>query len=112
MAGNRNITIYSGDTYVHELRLKDSSNTAINISGRDFSGQIRLAPASDDAVANFSVNISNAQAGTVQFYLTPEETNSIAPGTYYYDFQQIDGVIVITLLTGKAFIQGDVTYVS
>ena len=41
MAANRNIDIYKGDTYVHELRLKDSSNVAINISTRTYTGQIR-----------------------------------------------------------------------
>lgn len=112
MAANRNITIYSGDTYVHELRLKNSSNTAIDISTRTFSGQIRIAPASTEPIANFSANISNGVGGIVQFSLSSSDTAAITPGTYYYDFQQVDGVIVTTLIAGKAVIQEDVTYVS
>lgn len=111
MAARRNITIYSGDTYVHELRLKTSSNTAIDISTRTYSGQIKLAPASSDAIVTFNTSITNGPGGLVQFTLTPEVTGSITPGTYYYDFQQLDGVIVTTLIAGKAVIQEDVTYV-
>lgn len=111
MAARRNITIYSGDTYVHELRLKNSANVAIDISTRTFSGQIRVAPASTEPVATFTTAITNGAGGLVQFTLSPETTNSITPGTYYYDFQQIDGVIVTTLIAGKAVIQEDVSNV-
>jgi len=109
MAGSRNITIYSGDTYVHELRLKDGSNAAINISQRTFSGQIRIAPSSTEIVANFAVNISNGAGGIVQFVLSSNVSGAIIPGTYHYDFQQTDGAVVTTLVAGKALIQGDVT---
>lgn len=112
MAASRNINIYSGDTYVHELRLKTSANTAIDISTRTFSGQIRIAPASTDPIANFSANISNGAGGIVQFSLSSSDTGGITPGTYYYDFQQVDGVIVTTLLAGKAIVQEDVTNAS
>lgn len=110
MAASRNITIYSGDTYIHELRLKDSSNVAINISSRTFSGQIRLAPASSTVVANFSANISNGAGGIVQMSLSPEVSGSIPAGTYYYDFQQVDGAIVTTLIAGKAVVYKDVSH--
>lgn len=112
MAASRNITIYSGDTYIHELRLKNSSNAAIDISTRIFSGQIRIAPASTDPVANFVTTITDGPGGIVLFSISSNNTALITPGTYYYDFQQIDGSIVTTLIAGKAVIQEDVTYAS
>lgn len=112
MAANRNISIYSGDTYVHEVRLQTSSNTAINISTRLFSGQLRVAPSSTEIIANFSANITDGANGIVLFSMTSAVTSNIVPGTYYYDFQQIDGVITTTLLAGRATVQEDVTYVS
>ena len=41
MAATRNIEIYKGDTYLHELRLKNNSNAVINITSRTYTGQIR-----------------------------------------------------------------------
>jgi hypothetical protein len=54
MAAERNITIYQGDTYLHELRLRNSANANINISSRTYSGQIRKTSSSSNSVAVFS----------------------------------------------------------
>lgn len=109
MPSERDISIYAGDTYVHELRIRDSSNVAINISTRIYSGQLKLSHASNTAIANFSTQILSGANGIVQFSLTPAVTSNITPGTYYFDFQQLDGSIVTTLVTGKAVVQGQVT---
>lgn len=109
MAGLRNITIYAGDTYLHELRIKDSSNVAINITQHNFTGQIKVGRLEANNVASFTTTISNGVGGVVQFLLTAGTTANIAPGTYYYDFQQINGTVVTTLLGGRVVVQGDVT---
>ena len=107
--GSRDISIYQGDTYVHELRIKDSASANVNITGRTYSGQIKVSKRSSSITANFTASITNAANGIVQFSLTPELTSNIEPGTYYYDFQQIDGVIKLTLVAGNAVVSGDVT---
>ena len=112
MAGSRDIILYAGDTYVHELRLRNSSNAVINISTHTYSGQIRLGRTATENISAFTVAITDGANGTVQFSLAANLTASIPPGTYYYDFQQINGAIVTTLLAGKAIVQGDVTRVS
>ena len=109
MAGLRNITIYAGDTYLHELRIKDSANAAINITSHTFTGQIKVGKLESEKVATFTANISNGAAGIVQFLLTANVTANITPGTYYYDIQQINGTVVTTLLGGKVVVQGDIT---
>lgn len=109
MPGERNISIYSGDTYVHELRIRDSANTAINISARTYTGQLKLSHTSNTAVASFSTAVTDGSNGVVQFSLLPNITGNIVPGTYYYDFQQVDGSVVTTLITGKAVVQGQIT---
>lgn len=111
MPGSKNINIYQGDTYVHELRIKDSSNVAINITSHTFSGQIRKSPASTDIEATFTTTITNGANGIVQFSLASATTSNIAVGTYYYDFQQTNGAVVTTLLTGKAFVEGQISRV-
>jgi hypothetical protein len=107
--GSRDISIYQGDTYVHELRIKDSNSANINITGRTYSGQIKVSKRSSTVTANFTATITNAANGVVQFSLTPAQTANIDPGTYYYDFQQLDGVIKLTLVAGSAVVSGEVT---
>lgn len=107
--GSRDIYIYQGDTYIHELRIKDSAGANVTITGRTYSGQIRASKRSSSVTANFTASITNGANGILQFSLTPEVTANIDPGTYYYDFQQIDGVIKLTLVAGNAIVSGDVT---
>jgi hypothetical protein len=112
MAANRNIDIYKGDTYVHELRLKDSSNVAINISTRTYTGQIRKKRNSDIVLLEFATSITNGANGIVSFSLTPVQTATLSAGIYVYDFQEINASVVTTLVTGNVTVTGDVTRVS
>jgi len=112
MAGTRDIVLYAGDTYVHELRLRNSSNTVINISTHTYSGQVKLGRTASENIAVFTAQITDGANGVVQFSLAANTTAAITPGTYYYDIQQINGTIVTTLLAGKAIVQGDVTRAS
>lgn len=112
MAATRNIDIYKGDTYVHELRLKNSSNVAINITDRAYTGQVRKKRNSDIVLAEFSTEITDASNGVVVLSLTPEQTANLAAGIYVYDFQEINTAVVTTLVTGNVTVTGDVTRVS
>lgn len=108
MPGERDISIYAGDTYTHEIRLKDANGSAINISGRIYTGALKISKTSQDTVATFSTNISNANGGVVTFTLIPSITSNISPGTYLYDFQEENVGVITTLLTGKAVVTGQV----
>ena len=108
MPGERDISIYAGDTYTHEIRLKDANGSAINISGRIYTGTLKISKTSQDTVATFSTNISNANGGVVTFTLIPSITSNISPGTYLYDFQEENVGVITTLLTGKAVVTGQV----
>jgi hypothetical protein len=112
MAANRNIDIYKGDTYVHELRLKDSSNVAINISTRTYTGQIRKKRNSEIVLLEFATSITNGANGIVSFSLTPVQTATLSAGIYVYDFQEINASVVTTLVTGNVTVTGDVTRAS
>lgn len=108
MPGERDISIYAGDTYTHEVRLKDSNNAAINITGRIYSGALKISKTSSDIIATFTTNISNANGGVVNFTLSSSTTSNISPGTYLYDFQEENVGVVTTLLAGKAVVTGQV----
>jgi hypothetical protein len=109
MAGSRDISIYQGDTYVHELRLKNNANAVINITSRTYSGQIRKKRNSDTIAATFSSEITNAANGVVVMSLTSANTANIAAGSYVYDFQETNGSVVTTLITGVVTVVGEVS---
>jgi hypothetical protein len=112
MAATRNITIYQGDTYAHELRIKDSANANVNITSRTYTGQIRKKRNSDTITATFTSTLTNAANGVVVMSLTSSNTANISAGSYVYDFQETNGETVTTLITGVCTVTGDVTRVS
>lgn len=109
MAATRNITIYQGDTYAHELRIKNSANANVNITSRTYTGQIRKKRNSDTIAATFTSEITDAANGIVVLTLSASNSANIAAGSYVYDFQEVNGATVTTLITGVATITGEVT---
>lgn len=109
MAGSRDIVIYKGDSYTHEVRIRNSSNVAIDITGRTYRVQMRKSKASSSVILSFSTSITNAANGVVQFSLSPEDTANISVGTYYYDFEETNNGYVTTLMGGKMVITGEVS---
>jgi hypothetical protein len=112
MAATRDISIYQGDTYAHELRIKDSANANVNITSRTYTGQIRKKRNSDTITATFTSTLTNAANGVVVMSLTSSNTANISAGSYVYDFQETNGETVTTLITGVCTVTGDVTRVS
>ena len=109
MAATRNITIYQGDTYAHELRIKNSANANVTITSRTYTGQIRKKRNSDTAAATFTSEITNGANGIVVMSLTAAPTANIAAGSYVYDFQETNGSTVTTLITGTVTVTGEVS---
>jgi len=109
MAATRNITIYQGDTYAHELRIRDSANANVNITSRTYTGQIRKKRNSETAAATFSSEITSAANGVVVMSLSSANTANIAAGVYVYDFQETNGNTVTTLITGVCTVTGEVS---
>jgi hypothetical protein len=109
MAATRDISIYQGDTYAHELRIKDSANANVNITSRTYTGQIRKKRNSDTISATFTSTLTNAANGIVVLSLSAASTANIASGTYVYDFQETNGATITTLITGSCTIVGEVS---
>ena len=109
MPAERNIDIYQGDTYVHELALKNNANAVINITSRSYSGQIRKKRSSEVISATFASEITDGANGVVVFSLLANTTANLRAGIYVYDFQEVNGSVVTTILTGNAVVTGEVT---
>jgi hypothetical protein len=109
MAATRNITIYQGDTYAHELRIRNSANANVTITSRTYTGQVRKKRNSDTVAATFTSEITNGANGIVVMSLTAAATANIAAGTYVYDFQETNGTVITTLITGTVTVTGEVS---
>lgn len=109
MAASRDISIYQGDFYTHEARIRNSANTAINISGRTYSAQIKKSKGSDTVVASFTTAITNAANGILTFSMSSSNTANIPSGVYYYDLEEVNGSVVTTLMGGKVTVIGDIS---
>jgi hypothetical protein len=105
----RDIAIYQGDTYEHELRLEDADGQPINLTGRTYASQIRKRPTYDTVAATFTVDDSDAANGVIRFLLAPADTLALDPGAYRYDIQQDFLGVVTTLLFGQADVTAEVT---
>lgn len=103
-----------GDSDAKGFIIQNSSGVAIDISGYTFKLTVdsRLNP--DDATTQqFTLDgvITDAPNGAVSFTPTSVDTD-LAPGTYYYDIQQIDtGAAKKTIIKGKVLIVQDITKV-
>ena len=109
MAAERNISIYKGDSYTHEVRIRNSANVNTNITGRTYTAQMRKSRSSDSVVLSFTVAVTSAANGLVTMSLSSGATSSIDPGTYFYDFEETNGGYVTTLMTGKVTLTGQVS---
>ncbi len=118
MAGRYDITIEQGATFSLPLSLKNSDNTAFNLTGYTGRGQIRKYHRSTTIVASFTVTISVTPTdGTLTVTMTAAETAALACGEtiiedkskYVYDIEIVAGAVVKRILDGYAYVSPEVT---
>lgn len=109
MAAEKDIEIYRGDTYVHEVRLKDGANANINITAMSFVASMKTSVHASSNTAVFDVEKTNNSNGIFTFTMTSANSANIRPGVYVYDLQQTNGSVVTTLLQGKVTVKADVS---
>lgn len=107
----RPIRFPRGDTYVHEVRLKDAAGDPIDITGRVYSAQIKRKPDDSTSIATFSCSITSESGGIVTMSLPKETTAALQPGNYVYDFVENNTItgIELTLMRGTLTVERDVT---
>lgn len=107
-----NICMNRGDTYGLVFTIKDSSGTAIDITGYSFLMTVDPSSEPTDADENLfqiSGTITDASAGQVTF--TPSSANTDqTPGVYRYDIQMTTtGSEIRTIVVGTFEIIQDIT---
>lgn len=109
MAARRDLEVYQGDTFTHEIRIVDANGDPINVTGRTFESQVRRRTSYDTIEATFSVDTSQAATGVVVFTIDAATCADLETGVHRYDVHQIVGGVVLTLVYGRVNIRGEVT---
>jgi hypothetical protein len=122
MATSYNINTIQGDNLQLSLRVKDSNNNAINLSGYDVRGVVKYAygyTGSEQVLVNLNPiivsgnNGSYYSSGIVSIDVNSYTTASIPVGTFVYDIERFPyGVPTgnsIKLIRGKFIVSPEVT---
>jgi hypothetical protein len=107
-----NLTRTRGDTYPHLITVKDSTGTAINVTGYQFKLTVDPSPDPEDASNNlFQIDgvVEDGPAGQVSFTPTALQADQ-TPETYYHDIQMTDLTPAIrTIAKGTYVFSQDIT---
>ena len=109
MAARRDLEVYQGDTFTHEIRIVDASGDPINVAGRTFESQVRRRSSYDTIEATFAVDMSQAATGVVVFTIDAATCADLETGVHRYDVHQIVSGVFLTLVYGRVNIRGEVT---
>jgi hypothetical protein len=104
--------ILQGADYAFSLTLKDSSNTAINLTGATVTSQIKSAPGGT-LLASFGVAIPSPATGVINFSLASSVTGGLATtwgASYYrYDVLMTKSGVKTRLLEGNVEVDPAIT---
>ena len=122
MATSYNINTIQGDNLQLSLRVKDSNNNSINLSGYDVRGVVKYAygyTGNEQVLVNLNPTIisgnngSYYSSGIVNINVDSYVTASIPVGTFVYDIERFPYGIPtgnsIKLIRGKFIVSPEVT---
>jgi len=113
MATFYNITGYQGDYIQLTLNLKDSSGTALNLSGYEVRGQVRASYGSTGVLLDLNPTITNVLSGTMVININSYISADIPISDHVYDIERYPSGILtgnsIKLMRGKFTILPEVT---
>lgn len=97
---NYPLTIIIGDTKTVSVTMKDASGTAINITGRTYSAQLRAQIDDTSPLASFTCSVVSGAAGTLSASLSSSTTSSLSAGDGVWSLRETNSGVVTTLLEG------------
>lgn len=108
-----NFIIEQGATFGHVLTWKDSSGTAINITG--YTARMKIKKNYDASTSLIDLTTENGRislggaAGTITLTISASDTDSLTQGVYVYDLEMVSGSTVTRLLQGSINVVRQVT---
>lgn len=114
-AGELNIVIDQGSTFVMTITLTTDGTTPIDITGYSARMQMRTshgaaATALDLSTGGGEITLSDPTAGEYTVTVDDATTAALTPGSYVYDFESVDtGGAVTRIIEGSAVVSPEVT---
>lgn len=103
--------IVRGDTesIVVTMYSDDAQTTAVNVTGRTYTSQLRTSQDSVTISATLTCTVTNGAGGEVTCVLPASQSQDLSPGQYYWDLQENASGTISTILSGIAYVSADVT---
>jgi hypothetical protein len=103
------IVITRGDTTTLSITITSDGTTAINITGRTYTAQVRGN--ADDAAAevDFTCTLTTPASGILTCVLSATQTATLEPGNHVWDLQENASGVISTILSGAFTVLADVT---
>lgn len=109
MATRQNLNLIQGDSKNYNLTFRDSSGTALDITGWTvyFTVKRTFSDADADAILSKTVTVhTDPTVGQTTIALTHADTETLARGTYFYSIQaKPDATNLYTILRGNYTIE-------
>lgn len=105
----QDLTITRGDTETIVVTLTTDGTTAIDVTGRTYTAQLRSTPDISVISASFTCTVTNGAAGEVTCVMASTVSAELSPGFFYWDLQENASGTISTVLAGTVTVLADVT---
>lgn len=95
---NQGAPLYIGDDFYHQFTFIDGAGDPIDKSGATYVAQVKRSK-TGNVVAEFDVTVSGDDNNIVELFMSHENTILLDPGTYTWDLQETDD-LVLTRVAG------------
>lgn len=106
---DQDLTITRGDTETLVVTITTDGSTAVDITGRTYSSQIRTQQDSTTIKASFTCTVTSGAAGQVTCVLSATSSATLSAGLYFWDLQENASGVISTILSGNVTVLADVT---
>lgn len=105
----QDLTITRGDTETVEVTITTDGTTAVNITGRTYTSQMRTTPDIAAISITGTCAVTNGAAGKMAVTFAAANTADLDPGFLYWDLQENASGVITTILSGTVTVLADVT---
>ena len=105
----QDLTITRGDTETVEVTITTDGSTAVNITGRTYSSQMRSTPDITAISITGTCAVVNGAAGQMTVTFSAADTADLDPGFLYWDLQENASGVITTILSGTVTVLADIT---
>ena len=106
---DQDLIITRGDTETLVVTITTDGSTAVDITGRTYSSQIRTQQDSTTIKASFTCTVTSGAAGQVTCVLSATSSATLSAGLYFWDLQENASGVISTILAGNITVLADVT---